>query len=66
MRLLNECRPTDYGLWLNVAVRRSWSYTTAMPVLPPFGTGLAPLMQWLIVPRLAWQLAQRPLFVRRS
>ena len=39
--------------WLNVEIRRTWSYTAAMPVLPWLGTGLAPLLQWLIVPGLA-------------
>ena len=39
--------------WLNVEIRRSWSYTAAMPVLPWLGTGLTPLLQWLIVPGLA-------------
>jgi hypothetical protein len=43
--------------WLNVEVWRSWSYTTTMPVLPWIGTGLAPLLQWLIVPSLAFALA---------
>jgi hypothetical protein len=39
--------------WLNVQIRRTWSYTAAMPVLPFVGTGLTPLLQWLIVPTLA-------------
>jgi hypothetical protein len=39
--------------WLNVQIRRTWSYTAAMPVIPFLGTGLMPLMQWLIVPSLA-------------
>ena len=39
--------------WLNVEIRRAWSYTAAMPVLPVLGTGLAPLLQWLVVPGLA-------------
>jgi hypothetical protein len=39
--------------WLNVEIRRSWSYTATMPVLPFLGTGLTPLLQWLIVPTLA-------------
>jgi hypothetical protein len=25
-----------------------------MPLVPPFGTGLAPLLQWLVVPGLAF------------
>ena len=44
---------TIFSEWLNVEVRRSWSYTAAMPVLPWLGTGLTPLLQWLIVPSLA-------------
>jgi hypothetical protein len=43
--------------WLNVEVWRSWSYTAAMPVLPWIGTGLAPFLQWLIVPSVAFALA---------
>lgn len=34
-----------------------WSYGPAMPRLPLVGTGLAPLMQWLLVPMLVlWYL----------
>jgi len=44
---------TIFSEWLNVQIRRSWSYTAAMPVLPSLGTGLTPLLQWLIVPGLA-------------
>jgi len=40
--------------WLNTQFRQSWSYTEAMPVLPPFGTGLTPFLQWLIVPGIAF------------
>jgi len=40
--------------WLNVEIWRSWSYTAAMPVLPLFRTGLTPLLQWLLVPGLAF------------
>ena len=44
---------TIYSEWLNVEIRRGWSYTATMPVLPFLGTGLTPLLQWLIVPGLA-------------
>jgi hypothetical protein len=44
---------TIFSEWLNVEFRRTWSYIPAMPVLPVLGTGLAPLLQWLIVPSLA-------------
>jgi len=47
---------TVFSEWLNVEVRRSWEYTELMPQLPPLGTGLTPVLQWLILPPLglAW------------
>ncbi len=41
---------TIFSEWLNVEMLRSWAYTQAMPLLPPFGTGLSPLLQWVIIP----------------
>ena len=49
---------TVFSEWLNVSVRGSWAYTERMPVLPPFGTGLTPILQWLILPGLALHWAQ--------
>jgi hypothetical protein len=43
--------------WVNVAVWRSWSYSSAMPVLPWLGTGLSPLLQWFLVPAVAFGIA---------
>ena len=52
---------TFYSEWLNVGVRRSWAYSDLMPVVPVLGTGLAPLLQWLVVPTLAqWAAIGRP------
>jgi hypothetical protein len=42
-----------FSEWLNTTIRQTWSYSDAMPVLPPLGTGLAPVLQWLVVPGLA-------------
>jgi hypothetical protein len=50
---------TVFSEWLNVSVRGTWAYTSAMPVVPPFGTGLTPLLQWLIVPPLGIFLTTR-------
>jgi hypothetical protein len=50
---------TVFSEWLNVEIRHSWSYTAAMPVIPGLGTGLTPLVQWLIVPWLAFALTGR-------
>lgn len=50
---------TVFSEWLNVDLRQSWTYAAAMPRPPPWGTGLAPFLQWLLLPPLA-MLAVRP------
>lgn len=45
--------------YTNVSLR--WTYSDAMPLVPPFGTGLSPLMQWLIIPPLVIWLTRRHL-----
>jgi len=47
---------TIFSEWMNVEIRRTWSYTAAMPVLPLLGTGLTPLLQWVVVPGLAFAI----------
>ena len=53
-----------FSEWLNIELRRNWSYTKVMPVLPPLDTGLTPFLQWLIVPGIALAYVGRT--VRRS
>jgi hypothetical protein len=48
-----------YSEWSNTAVRQNWAYGPAMPRLPLLGTGLAPVLQWLIIPPLAFWWAHR-------
>ena len=36
-----------------------WTYSELMPIVPPLGTGLSPLMQWLIIPPLVIWFARR-------
>lgn len=43
---------------INLA-RGSWAYSPWMPVLPWLEVGLAPLMQWIVVPLVAWRWANR-------
>jgi hypothetical protein len=50
---------TIFSEWFNVEVRRSWAYAPAMPLIPPLGTGLAPLLQWLIIPPAALACSRR-------
>lgn len=44
--------------WLNTEIRGNWAYTEWMPTLPFIGSGLAPLLQWLVVPPVAFWWAK--------
>lgn len=44
---------TVFSEWLNTAVRASWAYAPAMPILPLLEVGLTPFLQWLVLPPLA-------------
>ncbi len=51
--------------WLATGVLNRWAYVESMPTLPFLGTGLLPLVQWIVIPPLIlWfvrrQLSQRP------
>lgn len=49
---------TVFSEWLNVGVRLSWTYSAIMPRVPPLGTGVTPLLQWLVVPALGFAVAK--------
>lgn len=42
-----------------IEVSERWSYSHLMPRVPPLGTGLSPLLQWILVPLLALSLTRR-------
>lgn len=52
---------TVFSEWMNLTIRRSWSYAESMPTLGlgGFELGLTPLAQWLILPPLALYLARK-------
>ena len=52
---------TIFSEWRNVYVSAAWSYADSMPVIPILGVkiGLSPLLQWLIVPLLAFHFVKR-------
>lgn len=52
---------TIYSEWVNTSVRGSWAYSGLMPIVPVIGTGLAPLMQWFVVPTMAMWITIRHL-----
>jgi hypothetical protein len=43
-----------------------WAYSEAMPLVPPFGTGLSPLMQWVVIPPVVIWLSRRHLLGSRA
>jgi hypothetical protein len=49
---------TVFSEWLNIEVRGAWAYREAMPRLPGLGTGLTPIVQWIVVPVLAFRWAK--------
>lgn len=49
---------TIFSEWLNTQVRGSWSYSELMPIVPLLGTGVSPLLQWIVVPLLALRAAK--------
>ncbi len=56
---------TVYSEWFNVSVRGSWAYAPSMPTLPPLGTGLTPLLQWIVIPSIALAAVSRVANPRR-
>jgi type IV secretory pathway VirB2 component (pilin) len=45
--------------YTNISLR--WTYSELMPLVPPFGTGLSPLLQWLVIPAFVIWLTRRHL-----
>jgi hypothetical protein len=44
---------------LAIGVLERWAYSDAMPRLPVIGTGLLPLLQWLVIPPLVLWFVRR-------
>lgn len=54
---------TVFSEWHNTEVRNNWAYSSLMPTLPGIGTGLSPLLQWFVIPIVAfwWARTRRQL-----
>ena len=50
---------TIYFEWLNTTVRKTWAYSDLMPTVPMLGTGLSPLLQWVVVPICVFVIVER-------
>lgn len=44
-----------------MTISHRWSYFGLMPLVPPLGTGLSPLVQWIVIPPLVLWLTRRHL-----
>lgn len=51
---------TLFSEWLNIVVREAWAYSELMPIVPFVNAGLSPLMQWIVIPAVAFGWAIRP------
>jgi len=49
---------TTYSERANVT-RGAWAYADAMPLVPLLGIGLSPLLQWLVVPGIGFEVVRR-------
>ncbi|MDN3519827.1 hypothetical protein QWY84_19670 [Aquisalimonas lutea] len=45
--------------WHATVVADRWAYASRMPVVPVIGTGLSPLLQWIVLPPLVVWLVRR-------
>jgi len=50
--------------YTNISLR--WTYSELMPLVPPFGTGLSPLLQWIFIPLSVLWLMRRHVAVSRG
>ncbi|AGA33231.1 hypothetical protein TVNIR_1565 [Thioalkalivibrio nitratireducens DSM 14787] len=51
--------------WHATVLVDRWQYAERMPTIPLLGTGLAPLLQWLILPPLVVWIARRQILGQR-
>ncbi|MFU8777905.1 MAG: hypothetical protein ACNA7M_09585 [Roseovarius sp.] len=52
--------------YYHTTISLRWAYSAVMPLVPPFGTGLSPLLQWLVIPPLVIWLTRRHLLGARA
>jgi hypothetical protein len=47
---------TPYSEWRHAVVLHHWTYSAVMPVVLGLGVGLLPLLQWMLIPPVAFFL----------
>ena len=51
---------TLFSEWLNIVIRAAWAYSDLMPIIPVLDAGLSPVLQWIVIPLIAFWWAARP------
>lgn len=57
---------TIFSEWRNTSIHHFWTYSVYMPRLPFVGTGLLPILQWVVIPLIALYLARKSSLRLRS
>ncbi|WP_231580176.1 hypothetical protein [Pseudorhodobacter wandonensis] len=50
---------TFFSEWLNITIREAWAYSDLMPIIPFLDAGLSPVLQWIVIPLVAFWWAGR-------
>jgi hypothetical protein len=50
---------TLFSEWLNIVIRETWAYSDLMPIIPILDAGLSPVLQWIVIPLVAFWWAGR-------
>ncbi len=51
---------TIFSEWLNIVIREAWAYRDIMPIVPYLDAGLTPMLQWIVIPVVAYWWATLP------
>ena len=59
--ILLDVAYTAFSEWLNIVIRAAWAYSDLMPIVSVLRSevGLSPLLQWTVVPLLAFWMVRR-------
>ena len=57
---------TLFSEWLNIVIREAWAYSDPMPIIPILDAGLSPVLQWMVVPLVAFWWAVWPFSTERD
>ena len=57
---------TLFSEWPNIVIRAAWAYSDLMPIIPVLDAGLSPVLQWIVIPLVAFWWTTRPFSADRK